>query len=149
MVEDVRRRATAVFGESTACGYVLGLVAGFAVVLIGGLVERGGDFVIVVLYSPVYAGIGGGFGLVLGLLGGFVLYVLVRLAEPRFGARTVARLMPVVGLCMTIPLTIAIGLWSRTSWIVIVPAVVSALTLGGTLVIARRYLRRIEAPAVH
>jgi len=148
MVRDVRHRAAEVFGESAACGYVTGLAAGFAVVVIGGLIERGGD-VIVVLYAPVYAGIGGGFGLVLGLLGGIVLYALVRLAEPRFGARAVARLIPVVGLCMTIPLAIAVGLWSHTSWIAIVPAVVGALTLAGTLVIAHRYLRKAEGTRVH
>jgi hypothetical protein len=143
-------RAAQVFGESAAAGWVLGGAAGFATVVVAGTIHADADPFVVVWYGLFFAApFASGIGLVVGMLAGGAAHALVRHGERRLGAQRVARLFPAVGLLITLPLAALIGSVGGAGWCAAVVSIVAVLTLTGALVIARRYLRRIGAPAVH
>jgi hypothetical protein len=81
-------------------------------------------------------------GTTVGLGVGVALYLLVRWGEPRLGARVVARLIPAVALCLTMPLAVAVGAAGDAAWFASIAGIVALLTLVGAGRITHRYLGR-------
>jgi hypothetical protein len=143
-------RAAQVFGESAAAGWVLGAVAGLLAVVVAGTIEGDVNTFVVVWYGLFFvAPFASGIGLVVGMLAGAAGHALVRHGERRLGARLVARLFPAVGLVVTVPLAALVGSAGDAGWCALVVSVVAVLTIGGAVVIGRRYLGRAEGTRVH